>query len=116
MGDVLDLTAVLTVIGLLILIYAGRQGVPRILLALVFTFYVPGRAIVSSWPRLGRWSEAAAAMVFSLAALILLATLSLWAHMWRPMPILAIEAWLSLAGLGAGIVRRHGRWSRVSAR
>jgi len=115
-GDVLDLTSAVTVVGLLALIYEGRYGVPRILLALAFTFFVPGRVIVSNWPRLARWSEAAAAMVFSLAVLALLATASLWAHAWRPMAILVIEAWLSLAGLGVGMMRRHERWPRAPVR
>ena len=116
LGDVLDVTAVLTVVGLLALVYAGRAGVPRVLLAIAFTFFVPGRAIVSNWPRLARWSEAAAAMVFSLASLVLLATASLWVRLWHPMDLLLIEAWISLAGLGIGVLRRHERWPRVTAR
>jgi uncharacterized membrane protein len=114
--DVLDVASPVTVVGLLALIYAGRSGVPRILLALAFTFFVPGRAIVSNWPRMARWSEAAAAMAFSLASLGLLATASLWVHAWRPMTILLIEVWISLTGLSVGIVRRHERWPWASAR
>jgi uncharacterized membrane protein len=116
LGDVLDVTAVVTVVGLLALIYAGRASVPRVLLAVAFTFFVPGRAIVSNWPQLARWSEATAAMVFSLASLVLLATAGLWIHLWRPMDILLIEAWISLAGLGVGIMRRHERRLRAPAR
>jgi hypothetical protein len=115
-GDVLDVTSVITVVGLLALIYTGRSGVPRILLALAFTFFVPGRAIVSNWRRLARWSEATSSMVFSLAVLVLLATASLWIHAWRPVALLAIEAWLCLAGLSIGILRRHERWPQASVR
>ncbi|HEY5987526.1 MAG TPA: hypothetical protein VIV12_14300 [Streptosporangiaceae bacterium] len=114
-GDVLGLASAVTV-GLLALIYEGRSGVPWILPALAFTLFVPVRAIVSNWPRMARWPEAAAAMVFSLASLGLLATASLWVHACRPMTILLIEAWISLTGLSVGISRRHERWPWASAR
>jgi len=116
LGDVLDFTAVVAAVGLLVLVYGDRSGTPRVLLALAFTFFVPGRAIVSNWPQLARWSEAATAMVLSLTVLALAATVTLWAHAWRPLDLLSIEAWISLAGLGAGIARRHEGRPRAPAR
>jgi hypothetical protein len=47
-------------------------------------------------------------MALSLAVLILLATSSLWVHLWHPLALLQVEAWLTLAGLSVGISRRHG--------
>jgi hypothetical protein len=114
-GDVLDLTSAVIVVGLLTLIYEDRYGVPRILLALAFTFFVPGRVIVSNWPSLSRWSEASTAMVLSLVVLGLTATVSLWVHAWNPMVILGIEGWLCISGLCIGITRRHEFW-RASVR
>jgi hypothetical protein len=108
-NDMLDLGAALVAAGLLVVVYAGLYGPARVLLALGFTCFVPGRAIVVNWPRMARWSGAAMSMVLSLAVLTLLATVTLWAHLWHPLMLFQVEAWLSLAGLGVGVARRH-RW------
>jgi hypothetical protein len=126
LDDVLDVSAGLIAVGLLVLSYLGESGLLRILLALGFAFFVPGRAIVTNWPRMASWSEVAMPMVLSLALLTLLATITLWAHVWRPMDLFQAVAWLSLAGLCIGIVRRNRHrsdgdapqppsWSRRSA-
>ena len=110
LGDLADLFACLVAAGLLSVSYAGSSGAPRLLLALAFTFFVPGRAIVTNWPLMARWSEAAVCILLSLAVLVLLATVTLWAHVWYPVALFQVEAWLSLAGLGIGMARRHTRW------
>jgi hypothetical protein len=107
LGDLLDLSAAVVAIGLLALVYGDRSGVPRVLLALGFAFFVPGRAIVTNFSRMAQWSEAAMAMVLSLAVLGLVAAATLWAHLWHPVIWLSVEAWTSIAGLGLGIARRH---------
>jgi hypothetical protein len=107
--DALDLSAGLIAAGLIALSILGWSGLPRILLALGFAFFVPGRAIVTNWPRMASWSEAAIAMVLSLALLTLLAMITLWAHVWKPMDLFQVEAWLSLAGLFLGMARRNRR-------
>jgi len=107
LGDVIDLSAALAAIGLLALVYADRTGVPRVLLALGFAFFVPGRAIVTNWSRMARWSEAAIAVVLSAAVIGLLAAATLWARVWNPVALLSVEAWISIAGLGLGVARRH---------
>ena len=115
-GDLLDLLAGLIALGLIVLVYEGWSGPPRVLLALAFTFFVPGRAIVSNWHQTARWSEVAISMVFSLALLALVATITLWAHIWHPLGLFQIEAWLSLAVLSIGIVRRARRRPDIDAR
>jgi hypothetical protein len=85
----------------------GRPGMPRILLSLAFLFFVPGRAIVSNWPRLAQWSQAGMSMVISLALLALLATVTLWAHEWHPLGLLEAEGLASIGGLFIGTLRRH---------
>lgn len=109
LGDSLDLLAVVVAAGLVILISADKSGVPRVVLSLVFLFFVPGRAIVSNWPRLARWSEAAMSMVLSLTALALLATVALWMHEWHPLGLFQVEAVASVVGLVVGTLRRHSR-------
>lgn len=114
-GDALDLSAAVITAGLLGLLYAGVSNPPtalvvlRLLLTLAFAFFVPGRAIISNWPRLAGWSEVAMSMVFSLAVLTLLATAMLWAHFWHPLGLFQVEAWLTVAGLCVGMERRRTR-------
>ena len=108
-SEILDLSAILVTGGLLVLIYTGASGILRILLALVFAFFVPGRAIVTNWPRMALWSEVAMPIVFSLASLALLAAMSLWAGLWRPLDLFQAEAWLSLGALCFGFARGINR-------
>ncbi len=115
LGDALDVLAGLIAVGLLVLVDRHGSGPSRLLLTLGFTLFVPGRAIVSNWPGMARWSEAAMPMVFSLAVLTLLAMIMLCARMWHPVSLFQAEAWLSLAGLCAGAARRHGHRRRPGA-
>jgi|ERR1039457_1905637 hypothetical protein len=115
-GNALDLAAALIAVVLLALAYTGQAGLARILLALAFAFFVPGRAIVSNWPRISSWSEVAIPIAFSLAVLTFLAMITLWAHIWRPMELFQAEAWLSLGGLSIGISRRSKVRSNASPR
>lgn len=107
--DALDLLAVLIAGLLLVLVDMQGTGVPRVVLALGFAFFVPGRAIVTNWPRMTRWSGAAMPIVLSLAVITFVATIALWVHFWHPLPIFQLEAWLSIAALGVSIARRHRR-------
>jgi hypothetical protein len=108
-GDVLDLCGILIAGGLLAVTYVGGSGLPRILLAVGFVFFTPGRAIVTNWAWMANWSGLAMSVVLSLALLTLLATAALWAHSWKPMGLFQVVAGLSVAGLAIGIARRHTR-------
>lgn len=116
LADSLDLLAAIIAAGLVILVSADRSGVPRVLLSLVFLFFVPGRAIVSNWPTLGWWSEAAMSMVLSLAVLALLATVTLWMHIWHPLGLFQLEAVASVVGIVVGTLRRHSRTAGTRVR
>lgn len=105
----LDVTAILLTVLLVALVFVGKYGPPRVLLTLAFSFFVPGRAIVSNWSRMGQWSEAAMSMVLSLAVLVLLTTVMLWIHAWHPLGLFQAVAALSLVGLIVGMARRHQR-------
>jgi uncharacterized membrane protein len=107
--DLLDLASIAVAVGLIGLVVSGDSGVTRVVLALVFTFFVPGRAVVTNWPRLAYWSEIGMSMILSLVMLILVATIALWAHEWHPTGLFQGEAVLSLIALGAGVARRHRR-------
>jgi hypothetical protein len=105
--ELLDLFAALIAVALLLLVFANTSGAARLLFTLVFTFFVPGRAIVSNWPRLADWSDVGMSIVLSLAPLVLIATISLWVHYWHPVALFKVEAVLSLIGLALGIIRRR---------
>lgn len=107
LSDALDGAAVIVAGGLVAFAVTGIQGVPRVLLALGFLAFVPGRAVTANWPRLVSWSEAAVSMLFSLVILALLAAVTLWAHYWHPVGLMEAEAGLSLLGIAAAAARRH---------
>jgi uncharacterized membrane protein len=108
-ANMLDVAAILLTVLLVALVLVGRYGPLRVLLALAFAFFVPGRAIVSNWPRMGQWSEAAMSLVLSLAVLVLLTTVMLWVHAWHPLGLFQAVAGLSIVGLIIGMARRHWR-------
>jgi uncharacterized membrane protein len=107
--DLADLAAIVVAVGLAGLVVEGGSGIARVLLALAFASFVPGRAVVSNWPRLARWSEFGMSVVLSLAIMTLVAMVALWAHAWHPLGLFLIEAVLSAMALVAGMLRRHQR-------
>lgn len=108
--DVVDMLSALLTVCLLAAIYAGWSGTFRILLLLIFTFFIPGRAVVTNWHRLTPSPKLGLSIVFSLGVLTLLAMISLWLHAWAPLALFQVEAWLSIFGLSAGVIRRHVDW------
>ena len=106
-AEVLDVLAAVVAAALLVLVAADASGPLRILLVLAFTFFVPGRAIITNYPRMARWSDLGTSIVVSLGVLAFLATVTLWARFWHPLGLFQVEAVLSLAGLAVGIVRRR---------
>jgi uncharacterized membrane protein len=106
-AEVYDVLAALVAVLLIIVANAGVISWVRLLLTLAFAFFVPGRAIVSNWPRVSRWSPEGMSIVFSLGVVTFLATFTLWVHFWHPVPLFDFEAGLSLIGLIISIVRRR---------
>ena len=106
-AEVLDFGAAGVCAALILLVHSQNFQPFRLVLALLFTFFVPGRAIVSNWPRVARWSGAGMSIVFSLALLSLCATAALWIYFWRPLEIFQAESVLSFIGLGISIARRR---------
>jgi uncharacterized membrane protein HdeD (DUF308 family) len=106
-AEVLDLLAGSIAILLLVLVFVDLTGPARLLLTLVFTFFVPGRAIVSNWSRMSGWSDIGMSIALSLGVLTLFAVISLWARVWHPLGLFQFEAAASLIGLGVAIARRR---------
>ncbi|HUC25704.1 MAG TPA: hypothetical protein VMA73_23605 [Streptosporangiaceae bacterium] len=101
------MAAIVIAVGLIGVVVEGHAGIARVALALAFTFFVPGRAVVSNWPRLAYWSQFGMSMVLSLAIVTLLATTVLWVGAWHPVSLFYVEAGLSAVALVAGMLRRH---------
>ncbi|HSR85154.1 MAG TPA: hypothetical protein VLM11_13340 [Streptosporangiaceae bacterium] len=105
--DTLDVLAAVVAGGLIAVDLSGGQGTARILLALGFLMYVPGRAVTANWAQAALWSQVGLAMLLSLAILAVVATVTLWAHYWHPIGLMQAEAGLSLLGLAVAVTRRH---------
>ncbi|HUN34810.1 MAG TPA: hypothetical protein VMU95_22640 [Trebonia sp.] len=103
----LDVAAGVIALALLLLVAVDFSAPLRLVLALLFTFYVPGRTIVTNWPRMERWSGVGMSIVFSLGVLTLLATLCLWAGLWHPLTLFLAESLASLLGLAFSLARRR---------
>ncbi len=110
-AEILDLLAGVIAALLLVVTLAGLTGPARLLLTMAFTFFVPGRAIVTNWSRMAGWSDIAMSIALSLGALTLLASVSLWARMWHPLGLFQSEAVASLAGLAVAFARRRAQAS-----
>jgi len=106
-ADALDGLAVVIAAALLAVTLADRQSLPRVLLTLAFTCFVPGRAVVANWPQLAEWSAAIMSVVISISVLCLLALITLWAHYWHPLGLFQAEAAASLVAIGVSAARRH---------
>ena len=106
-AQVLDVAAAGSAVMLLIFVLSGQTGEPRLLLTVLFTFFVPGRAVVSNWPRMAGWADLAMCIAISLGTLVLLALVTLWLRAWHPESLFTAEALLSLIGLGTGFIRRQ---------
>ena len=106
-AESLDIFSIVVSGGLLLLVFVNGGGVARLLLALAFTFFVPGRAVVSNWPRMAEWSDVGMSVALSLAMLVVFASCALWVRYWHPLGLFQAEAVLALIGLSAAIVRRR---------
>ena len=118
-ADTLDLAAGVIAVSLFTLVSLNVTGVPRILLAVSYSVFVPGRAIVTNWRAMWRWADVPMSMIFSITVVILVTTITLWMGYWHPVGLFQIGAVLSTAGLGIGVFRRHRlreRWPATSSR
>jgi hypothetical protein len=84
----------------------GITGPGRVVLALLFVAYVPGRAVVANWPAARARSAFALPMVLSLAIVALVSTIALWLQAWYPTYQFAAIAALSAGAIATALVRR----------
>jgi uncharacterized membrane protein len=85
-----------------------ERSVIRVVAGVAFALFVPGRSIVSNWPAIEERSHFAMAVLFSLAILTLVSTVTLWMNYWHPLGLTEVECAVVTPALFAAILRR--RW------
>jgi hypothetical protein len=88
---------------------AAERNAFRTVVVVVFTAYIPGRAIISNWPSMAARSHLAMSVLFSLTILTLAATVTLWLNAWHPLGLLEVECGVTTTALFIALLRR--RWT-----
>lgn len=94
-----ELVALLTPVALAAAILAGADGTVRTPLAVLFSFWVPGTAVVAWLPWLTPAERRGIAVTLSLAASTVVPTVALWLHWWHPGGLLALTGAASVLSL-----------------
>jgi uncharacterized membrane protein len=103
--DVMDIGSLFVAVALFTVLVAGGTSAVRDVTGAAFTVFVPGWAVVSNLTTLRR-PYAGLAVVLSLALLALVATVTLWAHLWHPVGLAEVECVVASALLVLSLVRR----------
>ena len=105
--DLVDVACVVIAVAVGVAVATDQHNVFRSVTAVAFSLFVPGRAIISNWPSMAVRPQVAVSILFSLAVLTLLATLTLWVGYWRPLGLLEVECVAFGLALLVGLVRRR---------
>jgi uncharacterized membrane protein len=105
--DMIDMGCIAVAVAVAVAVATGERSAFRAVVGVVFALYVPGRSIVSNWPRMAARSNVAASVLFSLSILTLFATLTLWAGYWHPLGLLEVECVAVGIALFTALLRRR---------
>jgi uncharacterized membrane protein len=105
--DLIDVGCLAVTVAIAIAVGTNERSAFRALVGVAFALYVPGRAILSNWPGMAARSQVAAPVLFSLAVLTLLATLTLWAGYWHPLGLLKVECLAVGIAFFSALLRRR---------
>ena len=81
-SDLIDAACLGVIAVLLVAVLVDERNAVRVLAAIAFTLFVPGRAVITNWPILSTRSPITASILFSLAILTFVATITLWSNLW----------------------------------
>jgi len=109
-----DGAAVAVSIALAVMIDVGASGVVRVVLALAFVCYVPGRAVIANWPSAQARSQVALPVVLSVSIVTLVSVIGLWMHAWSPLAQFRLEAAASVAAITFAMLWRARSGRRPS--
>jgi hypothetical protein len=107
-ADIIDTLCIMAALVVLMFMLADQTGALRTFAAFCFAFFVPGRAIVTNWPRLAEWSDIGMSVVLSVALVTFVSMVTLWLKYWHPIGQFQVEAVLSVVAVGVAIARRNG--------
>jgi hypothetical protein len=105
--NMIDMGCVAIAVAVAVAVATGERSAFRVVVGVVFALYVPGRSVVSNWPRMASRSNVAASVLISLSILTLLATVTLWAGYWHPLGLLEFECGASGVALFTALLRRR---------
>ena len=106
-SDLIDAACLAVIAVLTVAVLVDERNAVRVLAAIAFTLFVPGRAVISNWPILSTRSPITASILFSLAILTFVATITLWSDLWHPIGLLEVECVISAAALITAMLRRR---------
>lgn len=109
--DVLDAASLCVAAALLTLLLLGSVSVVRDVVTVAFTAFVPGWAVLSNWSILSR-RYLPLGVALSLALLALVATVTLWLHVWHPVDTAEAECCAAIPALSVSLMRRDRAKSR----
>ena len=101
-----DGAALTITFALVVMIVVGASGVVRVVFALAFVCYVPGRALVANWSSAEARSQLALPVVLSVSIVTLVSVIGLWVHAWSPLAQFGVEAAASVVVLAVAMLRR----------
>jgi hypothetical protein len=105
--DLIDVACVAVTVAVAVAVATNERNAFRAVVAVAFSLFVPGRAIVSNWPTLAQKPHVALSILFSLSVLTFVSTVTLWLNYWRPLGLLEVEAGVVMVALFIGLVRRR---------
>jgi uncharacterized membrane protein len=105
--DVTDVLCIAICVATAVAVATDERSAIRAVVGVAFALFVPGRSIVSNWPIMEDRSRFALAVLFSLAVLTLVSTVSLWLGYWHPLGSVEVECIVATVALVLGILRRR---------
>jgi uncharacterized membrane protein len=104
---VADGAAMVITAALAVMLLVDTTGTVRVLLAVSFLCYVPGRALVANWPAAQARSQVALPVVLSISIVTLVSVVGLWVHVWEPIVQFGVMAAASVAAIAVAMLRRR---------
>jgi uncharacterized membrane protein len=105
--DLIDIACVAVSVAVAVAVAVNERSAFRAVVAVAFSLFIPGRAVVSNWPTLAVRPHVALSIVFSLSILTFVSTVTLWLNYWRPLGLLEVESGVVVVALFVALGRRR---------
>lgn len=101
----IDMSALGVIVALSVVMALGVTGLGRVLLALAFSLYVPGRAVLTLLPTMRATPHLGLSVVLSISVLVIVSVVALFVHLWQPDALYGVEAALSFVAISFSLAR-----------